>query len=187
MPTKTPGQRRIQRIHQRWECAFSSNSEHLAPLVTHPWNDGGRWMTFSAPGGRGQMTTFTHGNPWDWYIYLHLVDVYGKNLGRYINHTWMLWVRLCGSQPKTPRLSSWRKPGFPSLPIISPIYGKWPWPEGLKKRILLVVVSNIFWFQTFFMFISGNDPILTCANFSDCLKLNHQLDKDPRKGHVSQR
>ena len=33
-------------------------------------------------------------DPWDWYIYLHLADFYGKSRWRY--HIWILWVHGCG-------------------------------------------------------------------------------------------
>ncbi len=33
-------------------------------------------------------------HPWDWYIYQHLIDFYGK--WREMYHTWMLWVCFLG-------------------------------------------------------------------------------------------
>ena len=30
-------------------------------------------------------------DPWDWYIYLHLVDFYGFHVGKYTIH--VLWIR----------------------------------------------------------------------------------------------
>ncbi len=38
-------------------------------------------------------------DPWDWYIYLHLVDFNGKCSYIYIYHTWILWGERLGFFP----------------------------------------------------------------------------------------
>ena len=43
----------------------------------------------------GCFTSLTHRIKWDWCIYLHLVDVYGKCWYNYKHHTWILWVYKC--------------------------------------------------------------------------------------------
>ena len=49
-----------------------------------------------------QRTDGSHNpyHPWDWYIYLHLVDFYGFHVGKYAIHdTWMLMGKGANMKP----------------------------------------------------------------------------------------
>ena len=43
-------------------------------------------------------------DPWDWDIYLNLVDFYGKCIGRYTIITWILWDSILTLEPQLNQL-----------------------------------------------------------------------------------
>ena len=51
-------------------------------------------------------TTKSMTDPWSWYTFLRLVDVYSKCIVKPTYHTWILWV--IGKFPKDKYLTTWR-------------------------------------------------------------------------------
>ena len=59
-----------------------------APQTSNPHPMG--WLTEKPVEKPGWWPSPYPKDPWDWYIYLHLVDFYGKCTEIY--HTWILWA-----------------------------------------------------------------------------------------------
>ena len=79
--------------------------------------------------------------PWDWYIYLHLVDLYGKCSQIY--HTWILWVIVQSNS-----MHHWRYDSTKSciLHLVVAQWFAWRFAEASPLDVLLV-----WWFSVLYL------------------------------------
>ena len=82
-----------------------------------------RWEPVETPNGEDNIPHTIH----VWYIYLHLVDFYGKC--REIYHTWIVWV-----------LASWK------IPSLTSIFFKWVGSNHQPARVSIELSKPVpFW------------------------------------------